>query len=714
MPEFAPAAYSIPLFVSALALTALAVFHAVSMWRQCRRLPLGDIMWSVFYVALLLVVGIFCLLGGIDAEAGILDLGAYAVALFLCGTITLMRNRISDGMAELPIKLRAALRAVAIVCVIAFVSIVSAWMIDYVWLDTSGSIQLQYFAVTVLLFALASVALYFLGQRGGALMAFVPLCALGFGIAQHFVVMFKGTPIMPTDLLSLKTAGAVASGYNYVLTPKMVVALCATAVCACSLSLLKPDYRSFSRRARAITAGASTLVGVVLFAILGGLFNRVKLEEIIVFGYDRFMPINTYQTLGFVPAFIEVAQDLKIPEPEGYDGQQATDLLYQLEDEFNATMGSTPERLAAEAQFNEIRPTVIAVMNETFSDLSIYDAVRDAGYGGPQFYNSLEGTLQRGTLMVSVMGGGTANSEFEFLTGNSMAFIGTGKYPYQLYDLSESDSLVKQFKQLGYGTVAMHPQSAVNWKRSSVYEQLGFDRFLSIEDFESAPVYHSGATDASTYDKILELLEQDAAPQFIFDVTMQNHSGYGEGSVPAEDVVNLDVTGVNDSAVLSELGVYLACINRSDQDLAQFIERLKGIGHPVALVFFGDHQPGLAGTLADSLYADAAQLDREFKKHESTYMVWTNYEVAGTGFGQVRTTSSSQLAAQVLYALGAPLTDRQKADLVLGQSVGAINLLGYIGADGLRYELGVESPYRETIAQMQAIQYLRFTEKLGQ
>mgnify|MGYP003270466604 CR=1 FL=1 len=74
-------------------------------------------MWSVFYVALLLVVGIFCLLGGIDAEAGILDLGAYAVALFLCGTITLMRNRISDGMAELPIKLRAALRAVAIVCV---------------------------------------------------------------------------------------------------------------------------------------------------------------------------------------------------------------------------------------------------------------------------------------------------------------------------------------------------------------------------------------------------------------------------------------------------------------------------------------------------------------------------------------------------------------------------------------------------------------------
>ena len=112
--------------------------------------------------------------------------------------------------------------------------------------------------------------------------------------------------------------------------------------------------------------------------------------------------------------------------------------------------------------------------------------------------------------------------------------------------------------------------------------------------------------------------------------------------MPAEDVVNLDVTGVNDSAVLSELGVYLACINRSDQDLAQFIERLKGIGHPVALVFFGDHQPGARWYLADSLYADAAQLDREFKKHESTYMVWTNYEVCRHG---VRSSSDDELIA---------------------------------------------------------------------
>lgn len=276
------------------------------------------------------------------------------------------------------------------------------------------------------------------------------------------------------------------------------------------------------------------------------------------------------------------------PVPEGCDGKGASAQMDALAAQFDETLGAAPGRQAAAAQFGAVKPTVIAVMNETFTDLSIYDAVREAGYEGPQFYNSLEGTLQRGPLMVSVVGGGTANTEFEFLTGNSLAFIGVGKYPYQLYDLSDVDSLVKQMESMGCRTTAMHPVDPVNWKRSSVYEQLGFDEFLSIEDFAGALVYHSGATDVFTYDKIIELLERDAAPQFIIDVTMQNHSGYGEGTVPSEDAVQLDVAGVDDQRVLSELGVYLACINRSDEDLAYFIERLKGIDRPVALVFFGN------------------------------------------------------------------------------------------------------------------------------
>lgn len=712
MPAYAPAAFSIPSFIAAFALAVLTGLHVRAALKREERVPIADVMWSVLYIVLLLVVAVFCALGGVDGQAGILDMSAYALVLLTCGVATLFRSRVALELQKLSGSLNRALYIGLAVVAIAFVSIVSAWIVDFVWLETSSSIQMRFFSLTAAVFAMCSVALYFLGQRGGALMLLVPICAVGFGVAQHFVVMFKGMPIMPADLLSLRTAGAIAAGYEYVLTPNMVVALCAVGVCACVLSFVKPNRGEFSLKVRIAASVASAVVGVSLVGVMAGMFNSVKLEDTLEVAYDRWMPITTYQTLGFVPAFIEVAQDFPIPVPEGYDGKSATAQMGALAAQFDETMGVSPGRQAAVVQFEEIKPTVIAVMNETFTDLSIYDAVREAGYEGPQFYNSLEGTLQRGPLMVSVLGGGTANTEFEFLTGNSSAFIGAGKYPYQLYDLRDVDSLVKQMETMGYRTIAMHPQNPVNWKRSSVYEQLGFDEFLSIEDFADAPVYHSGATDASTYDKIIELLERDAAPQFIFDVTMQNHSGYGEGTVPDEDVVRLDVAGIDDPAILSELGVYLACINKSDEDLAYFIDRLKGMDRPVALVFFGDHQPGFSGTLADALYGDVPMLDREFKKHESTYAVWTNYEVAGAEAGAPRTTDSSQLAAQVLYSIGAPLTDRQKAVLVLGQEVAGVSLAGYTGADGLRYALGVESPFGGAVNTMQAIQYLEFGSKM--
>ena len=99
-------------------------------------------------------------------------------------------------------------------------------------------------------------------------------------------------------------------------------------------------------------------------------------------------------------------------------------------------------------------------------------------------------------------------------------------------------------------------------------------------------------------------------------------------------------------------------------------------------------------------------------KYESTCAVWTNYEVAGAEAGAPRTTDSSQLAAQMLYTLGAPLTDRQKAGLVLGQEVVGVSLAGYTDSDGLRCALGVEGPFGDAVNTMQAIQYLEFGSKM--
>lgn len=710
----APVLAALP-FASALLLVLFAVFVTWKSWHKDlnKRSVVFNNLWALPQLLLLVLLGGFCATNNVAGNVGWLEITAYSVALFICGVIPLCRTKLTQGIEKLP-KLTFISSGVFVVAfIITFVSLVSAWIVDFAWMENSGTIQVQYVAVTAAIFAAAGIALYFLGNQTGALVVLVPLSAAGFGIAQSFLLQFKGMPLMPTDLLSLQTATAVAGSYKYVLSSHMVTALCMLGVCFCVLSFANINRGGVAQKKRIAFAVASILTGVTMAAGIVGLYNNTKLEDALGVAYDRWMPITTYQTLGLVPAFIEIAQDFPIPVPEDYSAQAAQEIEADLARQFDEQMGALPARQAAESQFNELKPTVIAVMNETFSDLSIYDGVREAGYEGPQAYKSLTGALQRGTLMVSVVGGGTANTEFEFLTGNSSAFIGTGKYPYQLYNLSEADSLVKQFNELGYTTTAMHPQNPVNWKRASVYKQLGFGEFLSQESFEGAPWYHSGATDASTYDKIIELLNNNAAPQFIFDVTMQNHSGYGVGSVPAEDMMRLNVPGIEDAVVLDELAVYLACINRSDEDFAYFIEQLKKVDRPVVLVFFGDHQPGLGGTLAETLYSNASPLEREYKKYESTYAVWANYEVAGANLDTVQETSSSQLAAQVLYAIGAPLTERQKAELMLGQSVASVNLTGYRGVDGLRYALDTESSYAQALKDMQSIQYLEFGEKVG-
>ena len=244
-------------------------------------------------------------------------------------------------------------------------------------------------------------------------------------------------------------------------------------------------------------------------------------------------------------------------------------------------------------------------MNETFSDLSIYQNLH-ANYQGPQFFKNLSDTLQRGVLYVSAFGGGTCNTEFEYLTGNSMAFLGTGTYPYTIYDLTRTETLSQQFKDLGYDTTAIHPNHGTNWNRENVYSAFGFDNFLTIQDFQDAEKLRGMVTDAATYAKILQMLDENSNPQFIFDVTMQNHSGYDTGLIPVDKQVNYVIDGVSDP----EVNEYLALIEESDRALEDFVNHLRKLDRKVILVFFGDHQPFFPDEFNDAWFtgeSDAVQ-----------------------------------------------------------------------------------------------------------
>ena len=312
-------------------------------------------------------------------------------------------------------------------------------------------------------------------------------------------------------------------------------------------------------------------------------------------------------------------------------------------------------------------------MNETFSDLSIYQNLH-ADYQGPQFFKNLSDTLQRGALYVSAFGGGTCNTEFEYLTGNSMAFLGTGTYPYTIYDLTRTETLSQQFKDLGYDTTAIHPNHGTNWNRENVYSAFGFDNFLTIQDFQDAEKLRGMVTDAATYDKILQMLDENSNPQFIFDVTMQNHSGYDTGLIPVDKQVNYVIDGVSDP----EVNEYLALIEESDRALEDFVNQLRKLDRKVILVFFGDHQPFFPDEFNDAWFTGESDAVHNERLWQTDYFIWANYDVAGRDQESAQDDLSVNYLSSVLMDLiGAPLTGYQKAHITLREALPAINATGY-------------------------------------
>ena len=526
------------------------------------------------------------------------------------------------------------------------------------------------------LIAFAMLGLFFLFQRrcGGAVVLAVALYVLG--LAEYFVILFKSMPISPGDLTALSTAAAVAgTGFTYTITSFCMLSLAFTviAIQICTLAAqVAPKRQKGSWRGLVL----NLLIAIVC---LGGIAAHTTLLDYYHTLYIQvysWRPLESYYRQGFLPSFISGAQTIKPSKPEDYTVSDAKKLISEYAKEYddnNQTGGSSATRLEATKQFDEEKPTVIAVMNETFSDLSIYQNMH-ADYQGPTYFKSIDDCLSRGRLYVSAYGGGTANTEFEFLTGNSMAYLGSGVYPYTTYDLTDTENLAAQFKSLGYYTTAMHPNHGTNWNRENVYKDFGFDQFLTINDFQNAETLRGMVTDKATYDKILELLDTNSNPQFIFDVTMQNHSGYDTGLIPYDKQMSLNIDGEFNSNV----NEYVSLIQQSDEALKYFLNKLSKLDRKVVVVFWGDHQPFFPDTYNDRWFTNEDDATHQERLWQTSYIIWANYDVAGNSqTSHEEDLSSNYLGSELMKLIGAPLTDYQKAHLTLRQSLPALNSVGY-------------------------------------
>ena len=621
------------------------------------------------------------------------------------------------------VALRVLAHAIALardVAVLVLMTGATSFALEASWNPGAASIDATYLGLENHIVLAVLATLYLVGLRRGALPALGSLALGALGIAQGFMLTFKGTAILPSDLMSLGTAAAVAGGYTYDVTPAMASALAQLLAGLVAAQLMRPAGKPICRL-RWVRPAATLACGLFCLYLGVNSYNTVDLAKRYDIDIDYWWPISSYETYGLLPSYLTIRQNMVIDMPDGYTDEVASATEAEL-----AQDGTVDVSQARSEQFSSMRPCVVAVMNETFSDLSSMYGDLDVGYEGPAFFNSIDDALVRGQLSVSAYGGGTCNSEFEFLTGNSLAHIGMGMYPYTLYDLSAPNNLARQLSDLGYETTAIHPNLGSNWNRDLVYADMGFDQFLTIDDFEGAPTYHSGVTDQATYERVLEQLRSSDEPQFVMDVTMQNHSSFDQHNIPEEDLRGYE-TGLGEQTD-GYLNEYLACIDSSDRDLEWFIGQLRELDRPVVLVFFGDHQPNFGSTLNDALFDDAGTAAHAARAYQTNYLVWANYEVADWGSMRREDASSSTLGALALSAVGAPLTSYEQASLGARLSMPMVNLFAYKddldewhnSTSAKRGEAGATSAddvfasaqALEAYRKMALVQYLEFAEKV--
>ena len=426
-------------------------------------------------------------------------------------------------------------------------------------------------------------------------------------IANYYVITLRSKPIMPADLKAVNTAVEVMGGYTFTPSWKMIVGVLVVACYIALLIISWKKYKAVNKQSKKnnILVRIISIAAAVILIVIG--INTQTFKSLESFAWDMVL-LKSFHEEGMLLTYMKSAFNSQVKKPDGYSREKVEEYLseYSTAKDDNSE-GTKPQK-------------IIMVMNEAFSDLRTVGM--DEHIDVMPFIDSLKENTIEGDMYVSVFGGGTCNTEFEALTGNTLAFLGAGAYPYTENVTDPLFSLASYFSNNGYQTTVFHANTPQNWNRNMVYPNLGFDKFYSISDYESlgeVEMLHDLPADIADYNFIEnEFGENKDNPQFMFDVTMQNHSGYERWL----DVEKAETVAENGSDLYVDTQIYLSLIKASDDEIKQLVEYCEKSDTPTMIIFFGDHQPGLPQVAINEIYTDVeAYLDL----YKTKFFIWTNY-----------------------------------------------------------------------------------------
>ncbi|WP_213179878.1 LTA synthase family protein [Enterococcus lactis] len=514
-------------------------------------------------------------------------------------------------ISRLSTKQKKILKGTATIISIFFLVVFSNLFLQWCQNDLSVDLALKFaFSWHTEKFFLACLVLLIILIFLIALAGSVPLGSLTYvvtigvlGFANYMKMSYRQEPIYPDDLKMITEIGLLKDMTGTMLFT-VILAAAGTVLglfCWCMFRSLKKGRRFQLIRLTTLLVAIGLLGYISNFNNPDNLLRKAYNKTALWIPYSQKM--NYYNT-GFIGGFLYNLKVEPMDEPEGYSKakiKEITEKYQKLADEKNKAV-------------EEESPNIVFVMSESFSDPSRLNGVEVSGEPLADYYEVADQTYS-GNMLSQNYGGGTANIEFEALTGFSMALFNaqlTTPYTMLVPKMDQLPSIVSALNAQSYQTTAIHPYNTSMYKREDVYQTLGFDQFISERTMTYTDTIENNPyiSDESAYKEVMTLLKEEKAPQFIHLVTMQTHMPYNG----KYDRLGYSAE-ISDGSGTLDLENYLQDISYSSAALKQFTEELKNLSRRTLVVFWGDHLPGI--------YSDTIQAKNDKQTlHETQFLMF--------------------------------------------------------------------------------------------
>ncbi|WP_052455792.1 LTA synthase family protein [Bhargavaea cecembensis] len=515
------------------------------------------------------------------------------------------------------------------------------------WMKTTGTTA---FLLNVLIVFMLFLILLAVTNRFMISFIATNLVAAGLAAVSYFKFGFLGENLYPWDLflynnvINLLPNLAEQINIPRLITIAVIILLAVVALVVIIRLKKPPRLVKFPWWGR-LTMGVVGLLFLSAFVFYRSVPAAGEMLE------DRLGILNrtwnqndNYTTNGFFVAFLLNAQSAIVLPPSGYGKDKLADIGKEIKKDVNEAAAGDPD----------VKPNIIMIMNEAYWDPTKLN--EDLKFNQDPMPHVRD--LQSGWFLAPVFGGGTANSEFEVLTGMTNTFLPNGSVPYQQYVTRDIPALPAYLKSFGYHTLAVHPYPKWFWNRENVYEHFGFDDFLDIDRLDNPEYVGPYVGDVEVTREIIRQMEATDDPLFLYAVTMQNHISYNPGRYE-EERIKSEGGGLSPE-MRSIVDLYAQGVSDADQALADLLAHLEESGEPTVVVFFGDHMPSLgldfqayreAGYVPPGKGEEGWPIEQTFKMRRTPLVFWNNF---GAPQPDIDTLSAAFVGQQALEMAGLP------------------------------------------------------------